>query len=360
MNLAPYIQLVNIDVELSEKTIINNASLEVDRGRCVALLGPSGSGKTTLLRTIAGFIKPRSGTVNLLGHNVTKQLPEQRPVSMLFQDPVLFPHLTVKRNATVGFSREKRLEIRDYTIMHLAKSFRIEDKLDRKISSGLSGGEKQRAALLRTFANAKDILLLDEPLKSALNVELRWQLMRVIKQLTREKNRTTLFVTHDFEEAAYLADEIAVIVEKGKELCKGSTYEMYYEPPNLQVARVLGKGTELDADLVFRREKREAKCNFTFEHEEPRPLPNAQTVFIRPDKISVIPKGVGFRIKGFIFLGGYSLVELVAQTCASQDEIEVFASSAPQETFKLGAEVGARLSRDALITFDYEGNRITT
>jgi len=360
MSLTLSIQLDNLVIELGKETIINNASLEVEKGRCVALLGPSGSGKTTILRTIAGFIKPKSGAVYLLGHNVTKQPPEQRPVSMLFQEPVLFPHLTVKRNATVGFSREKRLVTQDFTIKRLVEAFRIEKLLDRKIASGLSGGEKQRAALLRTFANAKEILLLDEPLKTALNVELRWQLMRAIKRLAREEGRTTLLVTHDFEEAAYLADEIVVIVEKGKELCKGSTYEMYYKPPNLQVARVLGKGTELDADLVFRREKREAKCPFTFEYGEPRPLPNAQTVFIRPDNISIRPEGVGFKIKGFSFLGGYSLVELASQTLASQDEIEVFASSAPQSIFKLGDEVGARLSRDALITFDQEDNRITT
>ena len=358
MSLTPSIQLDNLVVELGKETIINNVSLKIEKGRCVALLGPSGSGKTTLLRTIAGFIKPKSGTVNLFGQNVTKQPPEQRPVSMLFQEPVLFPHLTVKRNATVGFSKEKRLMTQDFTIKRLVEAFRIEQLLDRKIASGLSGGEKQRAALLRTFANAKDILLLDEPLKSALNVELQWQLMRAIKRLATENGRTTLLVTHDFEEAAYLADEIAVIVEKGKELYVGSTDEMYYKPPNLQVARVLGKGTELDADLVFRREKREAMCPFTFQNEAPRPLPRAHTVFIRPDSISVRREGVGFKIKRVSFLGGYSLVELAAQAPASQDEIQVFASSSPQSIFGLGDEVGARLSQDALIAFDQEDNWI--
>ena len=224
----------------------------------------------------------------------------------------------------------------------------------------MSGGEKQRAALLRTFANAKEILLLDEPLKSALNVELRWQLMRAIKRLSREEGRTTLLVTHDFEEAAYLSDEIAVIAEKGKELCKGSTNVMYYKPPNLQVARVLGKGTELNAEIIFRREIREAMCPFTFENGEPRPLSGANTVFIRPDNISVIPNGVGFKIKDFSFLGGYTLVELSAQTDARQDEIEIFASSSPKVDFNLGDEVGARLNQGALIAFDQENNRIAT
>ncbi len=180
------IQLDSLTVMLGGETIINNISLDVEKGRCVALLGPSGSGKTTLLRTIAGFIKPKSGTVSLLGSNVINQPPEQRSVSMLFQEPVLFPHLTVKRNATVGLSKENRLGNHDYKIKRLVEAFRIENLLDRKIASGLSGGEKQRAALLRTFANAKEILLLDEPLKSALNVELRWQLMRAIKRLSRE------------------------------------------------------------------------------------------------------------------------------------------------------------------------------
>ena len=358
MSPAHSIQLENLNVVLGNSNIINNLTLEVEKGSFIALLGPSGSGKTTLLRTIAGFIAPKSGAINLFGQNVTRQPPEQRPVSMLFQDPVLFSHLTVRRNATVGFSRDKKLVMRDYTIKRLVEAFRIEHRLDWKIGRGLSGGEKQRAALLRTFANAKEILLLDEPLGSALNVDLRWQLIREIKRLGKEEGRTTLLVTHDFEEAAYLADEIAVIVEKGKKLCIGKAEEMYYEPPNLQVAKVLGKGTELDAELIFRQDRREAICPFSFEDGEPRTPRRAHTLFIRPNRITIKPDGVGFRIKDIRFQGEFSLVELAVQVRGSQNKIEVIASLPDRGKLKVDDEVGATLSKDALIAFDEAGNRI--
>lgn len=355
------IRIEELSVTINKTSIINDASVEVKRGRCLALLGSSGSGKTTLLRVIAGFIRPDRGRVSLLEKDVTHLHPEERPVSMLFQEPVLFPHLTVRKNATVGFSKEMKLWQQEIDIKRLARAFEIDELLDRKISSGLSGGQKQRAALLRTFTNAREILLLDEPLKSALNVELRWKLMRAIRTLVRENNRTTLIVTHDFEEAAYLADEIAVFADKGRGIFKGSTYEMYYTPPNLEVARVLGKGTEIDAETIFQHEKREAMCPFTFENGAPHSSSRAHTVFIRPDKIALVRNGFGFTIRAVSFLGEYSLVELVAKNSAAQNEIQIFVSVAADlvSDSDINEEFGAKLSADALIVFDQNRNKVS-
>ena len=175
------VELQSIYISFRKEKILENAFLSIGSNTFVSLLGPSGSGKTTLLRAIAGFIPIDHGTIHLLDNNHTNSLPEHRPISMLFQDPVLFPHFSVIRNATVGLTSKSISKNIDYELNRLVQYFRLNEHKNRKINSNLSGGEKQRAALLRTFANAKNILLLDEPLKSALNVELRWYLMRSIK-----------------------------------------------------------------------------------------------------------------------------------------------------------------------------------
>ena len=355
-------RLEEISVTFSRKSVLTNVSLKVEAEQCVALLGQSGSGKTTLLRVIAGFIKPDQGRVYLMGRDVTKLPPEYRSVSMLFQEPVLFPHLTVRENATVGFQKGKKNSAMEYAVRDFAKAFEIDGHLNRKLRSGLSGGEKQRAALLRTFTHAKEILLLDEPLKSALNVELRWKLLRTIRSHVKAKGRTTLVVTHDFEEAAYLADEIAVIDEKGQELHKGPTFKMYNDPPTLQVARILGKGTELDGPTFFKREKRETAYPFVFEGPEPRTVRDAHALFARPDKVSINPDGFGFKIKAISFLGDRSLVEIVPLESVEQSETQIFVSMDPQLANLLGKDqvVGAKLSTGGIIYFDKDGRRIPT
>lgn len=331
--------------------ILEGASLNLKKGGFLALLGKSGSGKTTLLRAIAGFIKPDKGEVVLLGEPMTTVPPERRPVSMLFQKPVLFPHLTIKENALVGMPRRADRGTAILQVQQLAKSFMLEELLNRKAEDdNISGGEQQRAALIRTFANAREILLLDEPLKSALNVELRWQLMRAIKEHSRRDSRTTILVTHEFEEAAYLADEICVLAN-GKTYT-GSPVDMYFHPPNLAVARLLGQGNLLPADLVLDREKRERYCPLVFDGSEPTMRTNADLIFFRPSSIRVTP-GASFKVKEVRFLGEFSLLEL----CAKEGDVVIWASASSHDTFKQGDDVGANLLSKEVMLFDPFGQK---
>jgi len=354
------IELEDVQVKLKKEIIIDRLSLQVKKGQFLALLGPSGVGKTTLLRTIAGFVEPSEGIVNIFEKNVNGTPPESRHISMLFQDPVLFKHFTVEKNALIGFLK-KNYQISQKAILNdLASKFQIEDCLKKKINEGISGGEKQRAALLRTFAHAQKILLLDEPLKSALNLNLRWQLMKTIKDLGREQNRTTILVTHDFEEAAYLADEIAIITGKGRKIHKGKADQMYHYPPNLEVAKVLGMGTEINAEFIYDKNLREEKCPFRFEDQIPKTNNLVKTFFIRPNCVSIDPRASGFIVKDIIFMGEYSLIELFADTPDKEDPIEVISSvpSILSNTMEIGEKVGLKISTKDLIAFDEYRERI--
>jgi len=351
MSKAFSIEIKDLTVKIEGQCLIDNASLNVENGEFLALLGKSGSGKTTLLRSLAGFIKPKKGSITLQGINVNNIPPENRPISMLFQTPVLFPHLTVEKNAKIGLSKESQIALKEYNIKTLINLFSLSDTKKRKIKKGLSGGEVQRAALLRTFANAKDILLLDEPLKSALNVELRWQLMRSIKLLRNNQKYTTILVTHDFEEASFLADNLAVIVN-GK-IYKYSAFEMYNNPPNLEIAKVIGPGTEIDIEILFNRNLREVNCPFTWEKNiEPRIPTNADKIYIRPKAVELVKDGYGFFVKDKKFMGEYWLIEIYSKVRRNDKSQQFLISQQAEPVIDVDKEVGARLITNELLYFD--------
>jgi ABC-type Fe3+/spermidine/putrescine transport system ATPase subunit len=332
------------------RSILDGVDLSLEKGSVLALLGPSGTGKTTLLRTIAGFREPDRGQVVLFGKQMTGVPPERRPVSMLFQSPVLFPQLTVEENALVGFSKGERSSA-ILRVRQLAREFQIDGFLNRKADERLSGGEQQRAAMMRTFARVREIVLLDEPLKSALNLELRWQLMRAIKDLAQRERLSAILVTHEFEEAAFLGQEICVLV-KGKAYV-GQPRDMYFNPPTLDVARVLGHGNELDAALLLDREKRERTCPIAFEGDENHLNRDGHCFFFRPSSIAV-RGGAGFVIQDISFLGQFTLLAL-----RSRDGTTLLSASVPtHNTFARGQEVAATLRASEAIAFDVFGKRL--
>jgi len=189
---------------------VDGLSLEVARGECIALLGPSGCGKTTTLRMVAGFVAPDAGTITLGGRRIEADPPHRRAIGMVFQAYALFPHMTVAGN--VGFGLEMR------HIARAERDARIGRALDMvglaaladRWPSQLSGGQQQRVALARALVTEPDLLLLDEPL-SNLDASLRGEMRSEIDRLRRRLGITTLFVTHDQEEALALADRIAVM-----------------------------------------------------------------------------------------------------------------------------------------------------
>src|ERR1051325_76051 len=237
------ISLQNLTKRYGTGTVVNNISLEVADGELFVLLGASGSGKSTVLRLIAGLTPSDEGRVLLKGKDVTHLAPQPRGTGFVFQNYSIFRHLTVAQN--IGFG----LKIRKLPQAEIAK--RCEELLDLVGLSGLgdryadqiSGGQQQRVALARALAYEPAVLLLDEPL-GALDVKIRVQLRRSLKEIQRRLRLTTLLVTHDQEEAYELADRIGVI-ERGVLLEIGEPEKLYAKPRTLFVAGFLGAGTIL-------------------------------------------------------------------------------------------------------------------
>jgi len=236
------IELQNITKQFTGYKAIDNISLSVASGNLVALLGPSGCGKTTLLRIIAGLEMPDSGKIILENKDTTNLPPREKNVGFVFQHYALFRRMTVFENVAFGLNvlprkeRPSRTEIRD-RVEHLLKMVQMEWALKR-YPSQLSGGQRQRVALARALAVNPKVLLLDEPF-SALDAKVRQELRRWLRKLHDEIHVTSIFVTHDQEEALELADRI-VVINKGRIEQQGTPQEVYDHPANAFVYNFLG------------------------------------------------------------------------------------------------------------------------
>ena len=228
--------------ENSEVIAVNNFTFEIPDGKLVGLLGPSGCGKSTTLYMISGLQKPTSGKIFFGDEDVTELTPENRGIGLVFQNYALYPHMTVKQNILFPLqnlkgedkmTKEQMLE----RAHEAAKLVQIDELMDRKPSE-LSGGQQQRVAIARALVKMPRVLLLDEPL-SNLDARLRLQTREEIRRIQRETNITTVFVTHDQEEAMSISDLI-VVMKLGVVQQIGKPQEVYDNPVNLFVAKFLG------------------------------------------------------------------------------------------------------------------------
>jgi molybdate transport system ATP-binding protein len=210
-------------------------TLAVGGGEYLIVLGPTGAGKTVTLEAIAGLRRLDSGRVLMDGRDMTVAPPEARRIGFLYQDSLLFPHLSVRDNLAYGAHRLARAE-RAATIARLAALLGIEPLLGR-MPRGLSGGERQRVGLARALATRPSILLLDEPM-AALDPNSRRELRDRLRSLHRELGTTTIHVTHNFSEALALGDRVAVLIE-GRVLQVGAAAEVFSHPDTAQIARFL-------------------------------------------------------------------------------------------------------------------------
>jgi multiple sugar transport system ATP-binding protein len=221
-----------------ETTAVDKLDITIESGTLVGLLGPSGCGKSTTLFMIAGLVKPTSGKIYFGEDDVTKLAPEKRGIGLVFQNYALYPHMTVFKN--ILFPLENMDVPRDEAferVKEMANLVGIGELLDRKPSQ-LSGGQQQRVAIARALVKKPRVLLLDEPL-SNLDARLRLQMREEIKRIQRETGITTIFVTHDQEEAMSISDKM-VVLDFGKEQQYDAPQEMYNNPKNLFVAKFLG------------------------------------------------------------------------------------------------------------------------
>lgn len=244
------INLKNIYREIDDFTL--QISLEVKQGELVSLLGPSGCGKTTTLRIIAGFELCDLGTVSLNGKDIAHLPPDKRDVGMVFQDYALFPHMTVYENIAYGPRLRKWDKKRiDESVKRFLKIVHLEGFEKRK-TEHLSGGEQQRVALARALVTEPQLLLLDEPL-SALDAKLRKRLRREIRRIQQELKITTIYVTHDQEEALAISDRIAVM-NKGECLQFDRPEILFREPSHIFSAGFIGNSNLIEVQSLNRAE----------------------------------------------------------------------------------------------------------
>ena len=215
-----------------------DVSLSAERGTLLALLGPSGCGKTTTLNIIAGFIEPESGSIALDGRSVVGLAPHLRGIGLVFQDYALFPNMDVRANIAFGLEARGRGRAEVARRVGELLSLTQLDGYERRKVTELSGGEQQRVALARALAPEPGLLLLDEPL-SALDARLRKELRVEIRRIQRELGVTTVYVTHDQEEALAIADRV-VVMRGGKVEQAGTPFEIYHRPVNGFVAGFVG------------------------------------------------------------------------------------------------------------------------
>lgn len=282
------IEALNIRKTFGHYTALEGVDLRVPKGKLVALLGPSGSGKTTLLRILAGleFADPGSGRIRFNDVDVTDAAPGQRGVGFVFQHYALFRHMTVFDNVAFGLNvrrrklRPDKAEITE-RVHALLKLVQLEG-LERRYASQLSGGQRQRVALARALAVEPRVLLLDEPF-GALDAKVRKDLRRWLRRFHDEVHLTTLFVTHDQEEALEIADEV-VIMNQAKVEQVGTPQEVYDRPASPFVYQFLGNVNVLRADALV---------------EAGAAVPDAAaleangSVYVRPHDIEVVPHGPG-------------------------------------------------------------------
>lgn len=235
------LKLENVKFAYKNTAVIEDFNLSVDEGSFTTLLGSSGCGKTTILRLISGFLNPDSGTIKINGEIQNNVLPNRRKVGMVFQDYALFPHLTVEQNLFYGLnltkpSKEQKAQ-NEQIVKTTAENLDIQNLLKR-FPSELSGGQQQRVALGRSLVLKPKILLMDEPL-SSLDTNLRLKVREELKEIQKRLKITTVYVTHDREEAFSLSDKIAVM-NHGKIIQYDTPENLYFEPKNRFAAEFSG------------------------------------------------------------------------------------------------------------------------
>lgn len=242
------ITLENVRKTFGSTVAVNDASLRIEDGELFFLLGPSGCGKTTLLRMIAGFLTPTSGTIRLGDVDVTNQPPEKRETGMVFQSYALWPHMSVAEN--VGYGLKVRKIPRAQRNERIEKALRAVQMIDyaKRKPNELSGGQQQRVALARALVIEPRVLLLDEPL-SNLDARLRAEMRIEIRRICRESGITTVYVTHDQEEAMSMADRL-VVMRDGHMIQLGPPADVYRRPENRFVAQFLGETNFISAEVV--------------------------------------------------------------------------------------------------------------
>jgi putative spermidine/putrescine transport system ATP-binding protein len=355
-----FLEIENVQKRFAQTTAVEQFELEVERGEFVSFLGPSGCGKTTTLRMIAGFESPSSGTIRINGADVTHKRPNQRDVGMVFQAYALFPNMTVAQNVGFGLKVAKKpaVEIKQ-RVDEMLNLINL-PALAGRYPYQLSGGQQQRVALARALAIRPQVLLLDEPL-SALDAKIRVALRNEIRSIQRRLGITTIYVTHDQEEALSMSDRI-VVMSEGRVEQIGTPFEIYNFPRTAFVASFVGTLNILRGQVVD-----PAGGKILIDGHEiiaSRGLENARVgevraVALRPEIVSVAEtRGDGNRMEGTVedvnFLGSIVRIRLrFGENAISLDTFNNPHLSLPQQ----GQTLTVTFPREAVLALEAPSSR---
>ncbi len=333
---------------------LKGINIEIEEGRFFVLLGPSGCGKSTLLNIIAGIERPSEGEIRF-GYktvvSVEQKLflsPRERDIAMVFQSYALYPHLSVRENISfpLKIAKMNKIEIKK-KVEKAAGILEINEILEAKPGE-LSGGQRQRVALGRAIVREPNVLLLDEPL-SNLDAMLRITMRSELKEIQRELNLTTIYVTHDQTEAMSLGDSIAVL-RKGEVQQIGTPYEVYSEPENLFVAKFIGSPPMniLDTEIINKAARKIGRLAGWKDRN--------LIAGLRPEDIKAVPENEGIlkgKLKMIGPVGGDSLLYL------SVEGKELLAKVSERPLFNEGDRIGIDFDENKLLLFEKEKeNRI--
>ena len=301
------INLEKVSLRLNKLNIIQNITFSLNKKEVVSILGPSGAGKSSILRIIAGLIKPTEGYVyfsnKLISSNKNIVPTGQRNIALMFQEDVLFPHLTVYKNIAFGLERTSYKE-KDEKVLHYLKEFNLLEKKNN-FPNSLSGGEKQRVALARVLITKPKALLMDEPF-SNLDINLRKDICNYTLETLKKDNIPVIFVTHDVEEAMSISDRI-IVMKKGKILQMDSPKKLYNRPNNKCVANMLGSTNQFeikaDAKGKLFTPFGSVSCNKCTSINK-FCQQKKHFCIIRPENIIISKRGVKAKVINKYFLGG--------------------------------------------------------
>ena len=334
------IDLKNIRVMFDGEQVLDGLNLSIRDKEFITLLGPSGCGKTTTLRIIAGFLEPDEGEIVFEGKKLNGVPAFKRQVNTIFQRYALFPHLNVYENIAFGLriKKQKEAEIKK-SVKEMLKLVNLEGFEKRRVTT-LSGGQQQRVAIARAIANQPKVLLLDEPL-AALDLKLRKDMQKELRNIQRKLGITFIFVTHDQEEALTLSDRV-VVMDKGRIQQVGTPQDIYNEPQNAFVADFIGESNILDGTMI-----KDFYVNFSgnnFECLDKGFEKNEQVdVVVRPEDVDIVDISSGM-LKGLVtsvdFLGVH--YEIIVDIGGFKWMIQT------TEEHKVGEEVGLYIEPDAI------------
>lgn len=343
-----------------ENVVIPDLNLEIKKGEFFTLLGPSGCGKTTLLRMIAGFNSIEGGDFFFNDRRINDLDPAKRNIGMVFQNYAIFPHMTVRKNVEFGLKNRKlpKEKIAEQTDKFM-KLMQIDQFADR-MPDRLSGGQQQRVALARALCIEPDVLLFDEPL-SNLDAKLRVEMRTVIKNIQHSVGITTVYVTHDQEEAMAVSDRIAVM-NGGVIQHVGTPKNIYQRPANLFVSTFIGRSNVMSGKL----EVQNGKCYLVAAGDYRVELPNVQegyqktqdvTLSVRPEEFllnrNVKAEGISGIVDDCVFLG---LMTHYFVHLESGEEVEIIQESSIDSIIEPGTQIKLALNTEKINVFTADGS----